>query len=140
MENITEFKGEHRWLSNFYLVEVTLDGVTYPSVENAYQAAKSCEDRGVFVKCSPSMAKRLGRGREAGTRFSEDKLLIMLQLLRDKFSDPELRHLLITTGNAKIVEGNNWGDTFWGVCDGRGSNHLGNLLMQVRSEIRKRSL
>ena len=34
-----------------------------------------------------------------------------------------------------IVEGNTWGDVFWGVCNGIGENHLGNILMDVRDEI-----
>ena len=35
------------------------------------------------------------------------------------------------------VEGNNWNDTFWGVCRGKGRNELGKVLMKVRSELSK---
>ena len=41
----------------------------------------------------------------------------------------------MATGNAVLVEKNDWGDTFWGVCSGKGENYLGRLLMQVRKEI-----
>jgi predicted NAD-dependent protein-ADP-ribosyltransferase YbiA (DUF1768 family) len=60
----------------------------------------------------------------------------MRDLLRQKFAHPELRRLLLATGDAELVEGNTWGDRFWGVCAGRGQNHLGRLLMAIRAEIR----
>lgn len=31
-----------------------------------------------------------------------------------------------------IIEVNNWGDTYWGVCNGIGDNHLGKILMKIR--------
>lgn len=34
-------------------------------------------------------------------------------------------------------EGNTWGDTFWGICGGQGSNMLGQLLMDVRAARRR---
>ena len=40
MEEINDFRGPYRWLSNFHEVEVLLDGETYASTEHAYQAAK----------------------------------------------------------------------------------------------------
>lgn len=40
---IKEFQGEYRWLSNFWPARVVLDGVEYPTVENAYQASKADE-------------------------------------------------------------------------------------------------
>jgi len=61
----------------------------------------------------------------------------METLLREKFSkDPELRAKLLNTGTSKLVEGNTWGDRFWGVCRGQGENNLGRLLMKVREELR----
>jgi predicted NAD-dependent protein-ADP-ribosyltransferase YbiA (DUF1768 family) len=41
---------------------------------------------------------------------------------------------LLDTGTQTLVEGNWWGDVFWGVCKGVGSNHLGKLLMKLRKE------
>ena len=58
----------------------------------------------------------------------------MLTRLRAKFRSPLLRGWLRETGAEELVEGNYWGDTFWGVCRGEGENKLGKLLMQVRSE------
>jgi predicted NAD-dependent protein-ADP-ribosyltransferase YbiA (DUF1768 family) len=57
-------------------------------------------------------------------------------LVRQKFSkDPVLRQRLLDTGDQDLVEGNTWGDTFWGVCRGQGSNWLGRILMDVRAEL-----
>lgn len=63
-------------------------------------------------------------------------VVVMLNLLRIKFSDPMLRQQLVDTGDAELVEGNAWNDTFWGVSlkTGMGKNWLGRLLMQVRDE------
>ena len=57
-------------------------------------------------------------------------------LLRQKFSDQNkvLKEKLLATGEAEIVEGNDWDDTFFGVCNGVGENQLGKLLMKIRDE------
>jgi len=41
-------------------------------------------------------------------------------------------------GNRDLVEGNDWGDTYWGQCKGRGQNHLGKLIMRIRAENAKK--
>ena len=60
---ISEFKGKYYFLSNFYLCGVNFEGDTYPSVENAFQAAKVLDKhkRIPFQCCSASEAKRLGK-------------------------------------------------------------------------------
>ena len=62
-------------------------------------------------------------------RIQEDLLWI-------KFSIPELRTKLLETDDAELIEGNTWGDTYWGTCSGIGQNHLGKLLMKTRFKIR----
>ena len=60
----------------------------------------------------------------------------MYEIVKDKFSrNPELRVKLLNTGDIELIEGNYWGDTFWGVCNGKGENHLGKILMRVRKEL-----
>ena len=59
----------------------------------------------------------------------------MRSLLLQKFSALDMRKKLIATCQAPLVEGNHWGDIFWGVCDGKGENNLGKLLMETRSLI-----
>jgi predicted NAD-dependent protein-ADP-ribosyltransferase YbiA (DUF1768 family) len=66
------------------------------------------------------------------------KVGIMLDLLTEKFAQEPERSTLIDTGDAHLVEGNWWGDTFWGECPlGTGENHLGKLLMVVRESIKR---
>jgi ribA/ribD-fused uncharacterized protein len=137
---IDDFRGEYRWMSNFHLCRVIYEGVTYPSVENAYQAAKF-EDlnfRRKFVTCSPAESKRLGRSPGIVSNWDSIKLSVMEKLLRQKFAPgTELAQKLLDTGDEELVEGNWWNDTFWGVCRGRGENHLGKLLMKLRQELRE---
>jgi len=90
---------------------------------------------------TPGEAKRAGRTILLREDWNEVRLIIMLQLLRQKFRQPKLGKMLLDTGSDYIVEGNQWHDSFWGVCscqkckDIQGQNNLGRLLMQVRSEI-----
>lgn len=131
---IDRFDGEHRFLSNFWAAPVRLDGWGYPSVENAYQAAKTLvvSERVPFQKCSAFEAKKLGRTLTLRADWEAAKRDEMVALLIQKFSHAHLCKLLVATGDAELIEGNHWGDTYWGVCRGKGENHLGKLLMMVR--------
>ena len=61
----------------------------------------------------------------------------MEYLLLQKFFIPELREKLLATGNEELIEGNWWGDTYWGVCKGKGENNLGKSLMKIRTELQE---
>lgn len=134
---ITSFTGEHRWLSNFAPAGVRYNDIWFPSTENAYQAAKSLlvTDQHDFSLITPGQAKRLGKTKKIRGDWDEVKLAVMESLLRQKFTIPLYRLRLAATGDCSIIEGNSWGDTFWGVCDGVGDNHLGQLLMKIRSTL-----
>lgn len=135
---ITSFQGRYSWLSNFHMVSVLYEGIMYPSAEHAYQAAKSTnESTRLWVSslASPSEAKKAGRTILIRPDWDDVKLDVMLEILRAKFQDYELRQRLLSTEDMLLVEGNWWGDKFWGVCNGIGCNHLGMLLMRVRSEL-----
>lgn len=134
------FKVEpYQFLSNFTPCIVTMYGVAYPSVENAYQASKCYypQDRELFVTITAREAKALGKKVAIRPDFDNKKLEFMETLLRRKFSpnNPELMKRLIQTGDVELVEVNHWKDTFWGECNGVGQNHLGRLLMNIRSEL-----
>lgn len=141
MTDITEFQGEFRWLSNFAPAPVLMYGVEYPSVEHAYQAAKCAvaADRKMFLNITAGQAKRLGREVRVRPDWDEFKVEAMTMLVRRKFEIPEYRARLLGTGDVLIAEGNQWGDTFWGVCNGRGDNVLGKILMVIREEIKCQS-
>ena len=76
--------------------------------------------------------------------WEPQKVNVMLDLLRRKFRQPDLRKMLLDTGDQKLVEGNGWHDNFWGKCIcakcPKGKNVLGQLLMQVRSELRAKEM
>lgn len=89
-----------------------------------------------FITAPPNTAKRMGQRLVLRPHWDRIKLAIMHQLVFEKFhSNPSMRDRLIGTENALLIEGNDWGDTYWGVCRGLGANNLGNILMLVRSEI-----
>ncbi len=138
VDRIEMFIGQWRWLSNFYPCKVRLDGDIYPSVEHAYQAAKTLDlaerDR-IRGLLTPGEAKRAGRKVVLRPNWDEEKLNVMRILLRRKFENQELRDKLIATGDAELIEGNYWNDRFWGMTTRGGQNWLGVLLMELRSEL-----
>lgn len=137
---ISVFVGQYAFLSNFYLCPVMFEGDLYPSSEHAFQAAKTHDPMlrsRIASQRKPHHAKQVGRSVLLREDWNEVRVGIMTDILRDKFTrNPKLRAKLLATGNAELVEGNTWGDTFWGVCDHRGENKLGHALMRVRSELR----
>lgn len=142
MKTIAEFKDEYRWLSNFWPAEVGYEDRVYPSVENAYQAAKTIDKkaRKPFETYKPGEAKRAGKALRIRDDWDEIKLNVMRHLLQQKFhSCGNLSKKLLATGNAKLMEGNNWNDRYWGVSPvgGVGLNMLGILLMERRDILRR---
>jgi ribA/ribD-fused uncharacterized protein len=143
---IEEFQGEYRWLSNFWPTEILVRGERYPSVEFAFVACKTEDpaERARVLKCrSAGNAKRLGRtltlraGWDSRPGQEPLKVEVIRGLLRCKFrAGSELALKLMATGEAELIEGNSWGDTWWGVCRGKGQNMLGQLLMQRREELK----
>lgn len=135
---ISEFRGGYRFLSNFWYAPVNYDGLTFPTVEHAFQAAKtSVLEFAIAIRDAdtPGEAKRMGRQVPMRKDWDEIKINVMRYLLRQKFSHPALREMLIKTGECELIEGNTWDDHFWGVCNEIGQNWLGKLLMEVRAEI-----
>lgn len=148
MKKIKEFKGQYFFLSNYYpspIHQEFEDGtiIDYPTVEHAFQACKSTdiEVRKHIAACeSPGQAKHMGRHVKLRKDWNAIKTDVMLSLVRGKFQWPELQKKLLATGDAYLEEGNTWSDTCWGVCNGRGENRLGKILMQVRDEIKRGEL
>ncbi len=137
---ITKFEGKYEFLSNFSMATVIMDGVQYPTVEHAYQAAKTLDpnQRAYINKAKfAGLAKRRGRNVRIRDDWEDVKIEIMYNLLKKKFTIwPWLKKMLLDTGDVYLEEGNTWNDTVWGVCRGEGLNILGILLMLVREECR----
>lgn len=139
---IERFNGEYVFLSNFYPSPIVINGVEYPTVEHAYQAAKTCNRREkllVAYASTPGQAKRMGRKLSLRLNWEEIKVDTMLGLVRLKFTESNLRAKLLATGTVELVERNAWNDRFWGVCRGNGQNQLGKILMRVREECQQTS-
>lgn len=139
-EPIVLFEKEYAWLSNFFPAIVTYDGMTYPTVEHAFQAAKTLDmekRKEIAAAITPGRAKRMGRQVELRSDWEKIKVNVMAELLKEKFKHKDLREKLLATENAYLEEGNYWHDNFWGNCDGNGANWLGILLMQERERIRE---
>lgn len=137
--NIRGFFAEYRWLSNYHECDVYFDGDLYGSTEAAYMAGKSTDTfvRTYFNKknnITPNEAKKLGRIITIRPDWDKIKYDVMSAVVFDKFyRNPELREKLLETGNKHLSEDNHWDDKYWGVCDGKGENALGKILMSVRT-------
>lgn len=135
---ITSFSGDYRFLSNFYWEPMTINGIVFNTNEHFFQARKMINDQDfetVRLARMPALAKRLARSLPKREDWDEVKEHIMLIGLREKFSHAYMRMRLLETGDQHLVEGNTWNDTYWGICNGKGQNRLGELLMRVRKDL-----
>lgn len=146
-------------MSNMYQLQrpiITKLNFTAHTSEHAYQAAKfvrpdlhfqvataTAEARGLNERLDGIASKNLAHefidaGELVFPNWSDMKLGIMQEVVRRKFiANPDIRMQLAETGDEELVEGNSWGDTFWGVDNktGEGQNQLGKVLMAVRADI-----
>lgn len=135
---IQEFKGEYAFLSNFYHAPFILETITYPTVEHYFQAKKTTnrmDFQKVLFTNSPNAAKSIGRKIKMRSDWNQVKDNIMFHGVYAKFDqNKDLQYKLISTSTQILKEGNNWGDTYWGVDlkTGIGENMLGKILMRCR--------
>lgn len=130
------FRDKYYFLSNMYPCTIEYNGIVYTSVEAAFQAQKEPKRAKEFA--TPQMdgykAKKLGRHVNLRPDWDNIKLDIMKDILKIKFSNPDLAKMLKSV-NEPIVEHNTWNDTYWGVCNDRGENHLGKLLTDIKNSL-----
>jgi ribA/ribD-fused uncharacterized protein len=137
-DRIDSFSGAYFFLSNYSSSVLSRDGVTFPTVEHAFAAAKTTDaalQTRIADAPTPGDAKRLGRTVTLRRDWDRVRVGVMRELLDQKFARPGLAARLVATGDALLVEGNDWGDRFWGECDVEGANMLGRLLMELRTGI-----
>lgn len=142
---ILSFDGQFNFLSNMHLVGVhdTDNDILWKSSEHYYQAQR-VTNRYSFAKVYSAsnafVSKKIARKLQdiSKEQWDKEKVNAMRNALWFKFSSDlhGMKSLLLSTGDRELVEGNTWGDTFWGVCDGEGLNVLGNLLMELRDCLR----
>jgi len=137
----------HEWeeygeLSNYYVRDMIVDGVTWASNEHYYQSQKTLDPQYaqlIHDAPTPDDAKNLGNAPECVYRPDWDtwKIIAMRKGLFAKFTQNEdLKKLLLDTGDKELHE-NSMRDYYWGVgADGTGLTMLGKLLMALREELR----
>lgn len=144
-----QFRNEYGFLSNFQYAAIEYDGMVFPTVENAFQAAKTedKQQRTPFLTAKPGEAKKLGRRVTLRKDWEAVKFSVMKELLAEKFpADPKhknywLSRKLLDTGSLMLVEENRWHDNVWGTCtcdkcrNKPHRNMLGILLMERRTEL-----
>lgn len=136
---IDSFRNEYYFLSNFFDAEVEYEGIIYKNNEAAFQAQKVLNDdeKQKFSDLNPREAKRLGRKVKLRSDWRKVREKYMYEICKAKFQQHEdLSEKLLKTGNQELIEGNAWNDTFWGVCNGKGENRLGKILMDIREELK----
>lgn len=136
MEAITAFLGQYGFLSNFFIEP------DMTNVEAEFQSEKSPDSaiKESIRREGPLTAKRLGRQTLLRHDWEDIKDSIMWHYVYKKFLDhPDLAEQLVMTGSAHIIEGNNWGDKYWGQVyingNWHGKNKLGIILMDVRTAL-----
>ncbi len=128
--------------SNFSRHPIEIGGLTWPTSEHYFQAQKfagtpSAEE--VRTQPTPMLAAQMGRRRDLPFRPDWDAVKdeVMMDALRAKFTQhPELHALLLSTGDAELIE-HTANDSYWADGgNGSGRNRLGELLMELRQELR----
>ena len=136
-------EGELGYLANYSNYGFTVDGIYYPTAEHFYQASKFDNPEIIekILACkTPREAACCGRNKNhiRIPNFKEMKLEKMYQGVFEKFrQNPDILQKLLDTGNEEIIEANDQ-DSFWGIGpDGDGENHMGEILMRVRENLKK---
>ena len=134
--------GEFGEFSNFAPFPIMLKGIIWPTTEHYFQAQKFAGTRheeAVRIAASPMAAAKMGRDRARPLRpdWESVKDDLMRQAVLAKFQQhPDLLKLLLSTGDADIVEHTS-SDAYWGDGgDGSGKNMLGKILVEVRQKLR----
>jgi ribA/ribD-fused uncharacterized protein len=144
VSEINDFRGEYFFLSNFMPCSFEYKGYRYKSIEHAFQALKSTdpkEHNEIAEASKPGIAKSMGRRANLRKDWEEIKDDLMYELVLSKFSqNKSFKEMLLKTIGSELIEGNTWGDTYWGfdVRSQKGKNKLGKILMRVRETIQNK--
>jgi ribA/ribD-fused uncharacterized protein len=134
---------ENGFLANYFMADMIIEGITYPSVEHYYQSKKTMDkqkEEAIRTASSCAAAKELGNRPDLVLYpdWNTRKIDVMKQGLKAKFTQHQkLKDMLLATGGSLLME-NSQEDYFWGIgTDGSGKNMLGTLLMDLRHSLRR---
>lgn len=120
-----------------------MKGKAWSTTEHYFQAQKFADtEHEEAVRCcsGPMNAAKMGRDRSLPLRkdWEEVKEKVMMDALIAKMEQhPNIKKLLLSTGDEVLVE-HTVNDSYWGDGgDGSGKNRLGGLLMELRSQLRE---
>eukprot|EP01121_Diplochlamys_sp_Union-15-3_P001698 TRINITY_DN11484_c0_g1_i1.p1 TRINITY_DN11484_c0_g1~~TRINITY_DN11484_c0_g1_i1.p1 ORF type:complete len:149 (-),score=27.55 TRINITY_DN11484_c0_g1_i1:10-456(-) len=139
-----EAEGPYACFSNYYQVNINIDGKIWPSTEHWFQSQKFSSpeyQEEIRTTKSPTEAKKLGYARRPDYNKQWEKVKdgVMKKGLEAKFTQHEdLKKILLDSGERPIVERND-ADAYWGDgSDRKGKNRLGILLQEVRSSLKEK--
>ena len=137
MNVINSFDGEYDFLSNFYECPILWKGNLYRNSESIYQSYKTLDNVPFdFTKTTGSQAKKISKKLNVRPDWNKIKFDLMYEICQEKFNqNTDIAQKLMNTGDTILIEGNYWGDTYWGKCNGVGQNNLGKILMKIREEL-----
>ena len=145
MQTISSFRGDYAFLSNFHIHPFIYRGIEWLGSEWAYQAMKDTRQeiwQQIAQITDPKLVKKAG-SRKGIAQLRENwdvlKLGFMAEILDAKFSQPELAKMLDATGDAYLIEGNNWRDRYWGVFGKAGGRNWLGILLMARREFQRRN-
>lgn len=147
-------RGKYMSFSNFFHAPFVIDGITYQWSEQYIMAQKAILFdpemlKKIMVAKTPAECKKLGRkvkGFDAEKWAAVCEELSYPGILAKFRQNPNIGSVLVSTGDALIAEAR---DRIWGCGltkkeaektspeEWPGKNHLGNILMKVRAELRK---
>lgn len=155
-DNFVFFWGKQDIYSNFYFAPFKHQDKLFKWSEQAvmYRKAKHFGAMNIAGKIlmatSPDQCKKLGRSRDipfVQEEWEKVREQIYKEVLVDKFSNPHMKHKLLSTGEKTLVEASPF-DEIWGIKlahdhpdaenpkKWRGLNLLGKVLMEVREELK----
>lgn len=132
--------------SNLYKRPVEFENEVFDTAEHAYQAGKARKPevrQWILSAPSPALVAMAAHGLywwDIRSDWSKIKFDRMRQVLKAKFTQHEdLKEILLSTGDLRLVESatvDNPVNRLWGEVKGQGKNMLGQMLMDLRTQLR----
>jgi ribA/ribD-fused uncharacterized protein len=132
-------------LDNWSAHAIKIWGKVFPTSEHAYHYSKyesTAPEVAAEILAAPSPWKEMQIDRQNAKQRRSDwedvKLDIMTEIVKAKvMQNEDVKERLLKTDNKQIFENSPW-DKFWGLgSDGKGQNHMGKILMEIRQELTK---
>lgn len=132
---------DHPFLRNDFQLDnpIVIDGITFPTVEHAFQAAKTTDidERKRIATLSVREARQAGREFNLDSySWDTKKYFVMENLLKAKFDadDSLAKKLISLSGKISMVSDR---DSFWGMDPDTdaGENNMGVILASIRDEL-----